>query len=120
MEEKSLFEKIGGKEAVDAAVELFYEKILSDEKISHFFTKTDMSLQKAKQKAFLSYAFGAKTNYTGKKMRDAHKHMQLSEEHFSAVAGHLVSTLEDLKVPQNLIDEVVKIAMSTKDDVLNK
>lgn len=119
MEEKTLFDELGGKGAVDAAVDIFYQKVLGDDSISHFFTNTDMEEQRAKQKTFLAYAFGCPMNYTGKNMRDAHAHLDLNEDHFNAVAGHLVATLNDLQVPQNLIDQVVAIAVSTKDDVLN-
>ena len=117
-EEKTLFQKIGGMGAVNAAVDIFYGKVLADDSISHFFTKTDMKSQAGKQKAFLAYAFGAPMAYTGKNMRDAHAHMNLTEDHFNAVAGHLVGTLQELKVGQDLIDEVVAIALTTKDDVL--
>lgn len=119
-EHASLFDKIGGMDAVNAAVDIFYKKVLADDTISHFFKNTDMKTQAAKQKTFLAYAFGAPLNYSGKNMRDAHAHMQLTEDHFNAVAGHLVGTLQELGVAQDLIDEVVVIAVSTKDDVLNK
>lgn len=117
-EEKTLFEKIGGMDAVNAAVDIFYTKVLADVSINHFFVKTNMASQSAKQKAFLAFAFGAPLAYTGKNMRDAHTNMHLTEAHFNAVAGHLVSTLQELKVPQNLIDEVVVIAVSTKSDIV--
>lgn len=119
-DQPTLFERIGGMDAVNAAVDIFYTKVLADETINHFFTSTDMKTQAAKQKAFLAYAFGAPTAYTGKSMRDAHAHMTLTEAHFNAVAGHLVATLQDLEVARELIDEVVQIALSTKDDVLNR
>jgi hemoglobin len=115
----TLFEQIGGMNAVNAAVDVFYTKVLADESISHFFTNVNMKTQHAKQKAFLAFAFGAPLAYTGKSMRDAHEHMQLNEEHFNAVAGHLVATLKELNVAQELIDQVVAIALTTKDDVLN-
>lgn len=117
-ETKSLFERIGGMDAVNAAVDIFYKKVLADEGINHFFKHTDMPNQMAKQKAFLAFAFGAPLAYTGKNMRDAHAHMHLTEAHFNAVAGHLVSTLQELNVAQDLIDEVVAIALTTKEDVL--
>ena len=56
----------------------------------------------------------------GKDMRTAHASMDLTEEHFGAVPGHLVATLEELGVEQSMIDEVVAVALSVKDDVLNK
>jgi hemoglobin len=117
---KSLFERLGGEPAVNAAVDIFYKKVLADESIKHFFDTVDMERQRRKQKNFLTYAFGGPNNYTGLGMRNAHKHLNLQEEHFNAVAGHLQSTLEELKVPQNIIGEVMTIAASTHDDVLNK
>ena len=116
----SIFEKIGGEGAVDAAVDIFYRKVLADDRISHFFDDIDMEGQHAKQKAFLTMAFGGPNSYTGKDMREAHKGMNLTEEHFGAVAENLVNTLKELSVPQELIDEVVAVCLSVKDDVLNK
>ena len=52
-------------------------------------------------------------------MPEAHHHMRLKEEHFNAVAEHLVKTLEELNVRQGLIDEVVTIALMTIHDVHN-
>lgn len=116
----SVYDKIGGEAAVNAAVDIFYKKVLSDDRISHFFDTVDMASQAQKQKAFLTMAFGGPNNYTGQDMREAHKHMNLTEEHFTAVAECLTSTLEELEVPQELIDEVIGIAASTKADVLNQ
>ncbi len=116
----SVYEKIGGEAAVNAAVDIFYRKVLADDRINEFFDTVDMEAQHAKQKAFLTMAFGGPNNYTGKDMREAHKHMNLTEEHFNAVAENLVGTLQELEVPQEYIDEIVTIAVSVKDDVLNK
>ena len=55
------------------------------------------------QATILSMAFGGLEQYTGRNMLEAHKHMKITEAHFNGVCGHLVSTLQDFKVPQNLI-----------------
>ncbi|UKN01600.1 PAS domain S-box protein [Paracrocinitomix mangrovi] len=118
---KSLFERIGGKEALNAAVDIFYDKIMADESINHFFEGVDIQKQKNKQRAFLAFAFGGPVKYTGKDMNSAHhrpQSMGMNEDHFNAVAGHLVETLKELDVDQKLIDEVVEVALSVKDDVL--
>lgn len=118
----SLYDSLGGEAAVNAAVDIFYRKVLTDESISHFFDDVDMDRQVAKQKAFLTYAFGGPNHYTGKAMREAHAPLVqrgLNEEHFVAVAGHLRATLQELNVPTPLIDQVMAIAGSTHDDVLN-
>ena len=117
----SLYESLGGEAAVNAAVDIFYRKVLTDDSISHFFDDTDMERQAAKQKAFLTYAFGGPNHYSGKDMRAAHAHLVLqglNESHFNAVAGHLQSTLQELGAPPELIAQVMAIAGSTHDDVL--
>lgn len=115
----SVYEEIGGEAAVDAAVDIFYRKVLSDELISGFFESVDMDGMRAKQKSFLTLAFGGPNNYTGADMRAAHAKMDLNEDHFNAVATHLVASLQELEVSQNHIDQIVAIALSVKDDVLN-
>lgn len=119
---ESLFERIGGEAALNAAVDLFYRKVLGDSTINHFFDDTDMDEQRGKQKAFLSMVFGGPNNYSGKDLRSAHAGLVeqgLSEAHFGAVAGHLQDTLNELDVPAELAQEVMTIAASTHDDVLN-
>lgn len=68
----TLFDKLGGAAAVDLAVDKFYERVLQDERINHFFAETDMVKQRAHQKAFLTYAFGGTDKYDGRYMREAH------------------------------------------------
>jgi len=62
----SVYEKIGGAPAVDAAVDIFYRKVLADDRISEFFDSVDMEGQHQKQKAFLTMAFGGPNEYSGK------------------------------------------------------
>ena len=119
----TLYERIGGEAAVNAAVELFYRKVLEDSTINRFFGNTDMDTQIAKQKAFFTMAFGGPNKYTGQDMRNAHAKlvdMGLNEDHFNAVMGHLGSTLTELNVPGDLIAEAAAIAESTRKDVLGK
>jgi hemoglobin len=122
----TLFDKLGGKAAVDLAVDKFYEKVLSDERIKHFFEGIDMVKQRAHQKAFLTYAFGGTSKYDGRYMREAHQDLVekrgLSGEHFDAVAENLLETLKEMGVSQELRDEVAAIAAAPqhKKDVLNQ
>ena len=117
----SLYEKLGGEAAVASAVNIFYRKVLQDKSIEQFFDNTDMAKQMTKQKSFLTMAFGGPNSYTGKDMRDAHAPLVakgLNEAHFTAVAGHLQTTLEEMGVADDLVAEVMAIAGSTHDDVL--
>lgn len=120
---KALYERIGGEPAVNAAVDIFYRKVLNDDRINHFFDNVDMEKQAAKQKAFLTMAFGGPHNYTGEDMRKGHAHlvkMGLDDSHFDAVVENLGATLNELNVPQELITEVVAICETTRNDVLGR
>ncbi|BBA36605.1 globin [Methylocaldum marinum] len=120
---QSIFEQLGGEAAVDAAVEVFYRKVLSDDRISHFFEGVDMAAQAAKQKAFLTMAFGGPHGYSGLDMRRAHAHLVekgLNDFHFDAVMENLAATMQELHVPEALIAEAAAIAESTRNDVLGR
>lgn len=123
MPNASLFEQLGGTAAVDAAVDIFYRKVLGDDRINRFFEGVDMEKQAAKQKAFLTMAFGGPHNYTGQDMRKGHAHLVkqgLNDGHFDAVVENLGATLKELGVAGNLIGEVAAIAESTRNDVLGR
>jgi hemoglobin len=112
----TLFEQLGGEAAVNAAVDIFYRKVLADYRINRFFDGVDMDKQAAKQKAFLTMAFGGPANYTGKDMRDGHaKLVKLGLDD-----SHLAATLTELGVSAALIGQVAAIAETTRADVLGK
>ena len=120
----SLYERLGGEAAVAAAVDIFYDKVLADERTRSFFTAIDMKAQIKKQRAFMTVAFGGPDEYKGRDLRAAHaglvKDKGLSDVHFDAVATHLKDTLVELNVPAPLINEVLTIVGSTRDQVLGR
>jgi hemoglobin len=119
----SLYEQLGGEAAIDAAVDKFYRKVLKDDRINSFFEDTDMERQAAKQKAFLTFAFGGPNNYTGMDMRKGHAHMLekgLNDSHVDAVIENLASTLTEMGVADELVAQVGEIANSVRDDVLSR
>jgi len=119
----TLYEQIGGSAAVDAAVDLFYEKVLGDNTINGFFKSVDMKKQRAQQKAFLTMVFGGPNGYLGKDLRSAHAPLVakgLGDLHFDAVAKHLQATLDQLNVPADLKKQVMTIAGSVRNDVLGR
>lgn len=119
----SLYDRLGGGEAVNAAVDIFYRKVLSDNRVKGSFDSVDMDRQIAKQKAFLTMAFGGPNKYTGKDMREGHKHLVargLNDSHVNAIIEILGSTLKELGAKPADIAEVASIAESVRNDVLNR
>ncbi len=119
----SLYERLGGEKAVDAAVELFYRRVLADGRIARFFDGVDMDQQIAKQKSFLTMAFGGPNNYSGLDMRNAHTRLVekgLNDSHVDAVIENLNGTLRQLGVPETEVKEVAALADSVRNDVLGR
>jgi hemoglobin len=118
-----LYDRIGGEAAVMAAVDLFYQKVMADELTRPFFAGLDIEAQVKKQVSFMTWAFGGPSEYKGRDLRAAHAGLVkkgLGDAHFDAVAGHLVSTLNDLGVAPELIQEAIGIVGSQRDAVLNR
>lgn len=120
----TLYEKIGGAQAIDAAVDLFYRKVLADDRIRHFFDGVDMQKQGKMQKNFFTFAFGGPNTYSGKNMKAAHARLitekGLNDSHFDAVLENFASTLKELGVDDELISQAAAVAESVRDDVVGR
>jgi len=121
MTQASLFERIGGSNAIEAAAEIFYRKVLGDPLLAPYFDDIDMERQIAKQAAFLTMALGGPNAYSGADLRTAHAHLPgLRDEHVDAVIGHLAATLGELGVAGADIAAAGAIAAGARDEVLNR
>jgi hemoglobin len=119
----SLYEQLGGAAAVDKAVDIFYRKMLADDRVARFFDDVDMERQAAKQKAFLTMVLGGPNSYTGRDMRAAHAHLVqrgLADAHVDAVIQNLGATLKELGASDAQIQQVAAIANSVRGDVLSR
>jgi hemoglobin len=119
----SLYDRLGGEGAVEAAVGIFYDKVLADALTAPFFLRLDMPAQVRKQIAFMTRAFGGPSKYMGRDLRAAHQPLVergLSDQHFDAIAGHLQSTLQELDVPGQLIAECLSLVSRLRDEVLGR
>ncbi len=119
----TVYDLLGGASAVDAAVIVFYRKVLADDRVAEFFDGVDMDRQIRKQKAFLTMVLGGPVAYTGKDMRAAHAPLVargLSDPHFDAVVEHLSATLTELGIEPELVGHVAAAAESLRRDILGR
>ena len=119
----SVFERIGGEDAILAAASLFYDKVLADVRISHFFVGLNMDQQIRKQVALMSWAFGGPNRYAYRGLNEAHASLRdrgLSDHHFDIVAGHLADTLHELGISDSLAAEAMAIVESTRSQVMGR
>lgn len=117
---ENLYEKLGGQDAIMKVVDVFYEKVLADETVNHFFKETDMEKQRRHQSLFISWALGGPNQYSGRSMELAHKGMNLNDEHFGAIANHLAASLREFNVSDQDINEVLEKLTTMKNDILYK
>lgn len=107
MNEKSLYEQLGGADAIEAVVAGFYERMLADPEILPFFRGVQMSRQHQKQVAFFTQALGGPRIYEGKDMVTAHKGLGIRDRHFDLLVKHLTDTLRAAGVDEGKIGQIL-------------
>ena len=80
----TLFDRLGGEEALSAVVDKFYDMMLADSRVNVFFKNSDMQKQRLRMKQFLTMATGGPNKYEGADMKEAHKKMKIGKEPFDA------------------------------------
>jgi hemoglobin len=103
----SIYDRIGGHEALEVVVEDFYCRVLDDDQLSSFFAGTNMNRLKGKQVEFLAAALGGPHPYSGPSMKQAHQGRGITMHHFNLVAGHLNDSLCAAGVPPETIAEIL-------------
>ena len=121
MSKATLYERLGGYDAISAVANDLLPRLQGDPKLGRFWqNRGDDGVEREKQLLidFLSSSAGGPMFYTGRDMKTTHKGMKISESDWSAALGHLNATLEKFKVPQAERDQVVAFIQSTKSDIV--
>ena len=107
----TLFERLGGGDAVTLVVHLFYERVLSDPALAHRFKDVNVARLMERQVAFFAAAAGGPKPYRGRDMDTVHAPLGITQEEFDRTAEHLVAVLHQLEVPQDAIDDLVGVVL---------
>lgn len=113
----SIYDRIGGHEALEVVVEDFYARVLADDQLSSFFAGTNMNRLKGKQTEFLAAALGGPEPYRGPSMKQAHQGRGITMHHFDLVAGHLTDSLCAAGVPDQTITEILGVVAPLAADI---
>ncbi|MBF5002548.1 group 1 truncated hemoglobin [Nocardia sp. BSTN01] len=103
----SIYEQIGGHEALETVVEDFYVRVLADEDLAGFFSGTNMSRLKGRQVEFFAAALGGPEPYTGAPMKQVHQGRGITMHHFTLVAAHLTDALVAAGVQEPTLGEII-------------
>ncbi|WP_135534505.1 group I truncated hemoglobin [Halostella pelagica] len=118
--DKSLYHEIGGEEAIGAVVDEFYDRVLADEKLAGYFSEANLDELRSHQTAFISAVTGGPVEYDGDDMRDAHAHLDLTNDDFRRVAGHLRESLESFDVQPEHVDAILSEVAALESDIVAK
>ena len=121
MAEKSLYERLGGYDAICAVSADLLPRLMSDSRLRRFWdNRGEDGLKREKQLLvdFLCSSAGGPMYYTGRDMKISHKGMKISEADWKAFFGHVNATLDACKVPQTERSEVVAFVQSLKADIV--
>ena len=113
----SIYDRIGGHEALEVVVEDFYCRVLDDDHLSGFFAGTNMNRLKGKQVEFFAAALGGPEPYTGAPMKHVHRGRGITMHHFNLVAGHLRESLCAAGVPEATITEILDTVAALAPDI---
>jgi len=121
MSDKTLYERLGGYDAICAVANNLLPRLQADPQLARFWQhRGEDGLRREKQLLidFLCSSAGGPLYYTGRDMKTSHKGMKISESDWSAFLGHVAATLEAFKVPQAERDKVIAFVQSTKPDIV--
>jgi len=118
--QKSLYERLGGKEAITAVVDDFVANVAADNRINGFFAKTDIPRLKRNLVDQICQATGGPCTYTGKDMKTAHKGMGITDADFNALVGDLQKSLNKFKVPDKEQSELLGTLGSLKPQIVGQ
>lgn len=118
--DKSLYERLGGKPALEAVVGELWAITSADKRINHYFAKTKPEAFAGQLVDFLCQAAGGPCQYKGKDMQAAHTGMKLSDADFAALAENTEKALDKFKVPAQEHSEVMAMLGGLKTAVVNR
>ena len=119
-EKKSLYDRLGGKDAITAVVDDFVANVAADKRINAFFAKADIPHLKSELVDQLCAGTGGPCTYTGKDMKTAHAGMGVATKDFNALVQDLSKSLKKFKVPIKDQRELVAILAPMKKDIVEK
>ena len=114
----SIYQAIGGRTALSAAVDNFFGRLLADPVLGPFFPRGAGPVHRAYLVTILGEALGGPERYRGPDIAAAHQGLGITGTHFDLAAAHLYATLDGLGVPRHLSDQIVGIVAGLRPAVV--
>ena len=116
----TLYDKLGGREAIGAVVADFVDSVKADDRIKgKFANTTDWEGLRTKLTDQICAAAGGPCTYTGKDMKSAHVGMAITEPEFNAMVEDLKKTLDKFRVGEKEQSELLGALAPMKKDIVS-
>lgn len=115
---RSLYDRLGGRDAISAVVDTFVAIVASDSRINRKFARSDIPRVKAMLVDQVCAHTGGPCTYSGRTMKEAHRNMGVTEEEFNALVEDLVAALNAYRVPQAEQAELLGALGTMKGDIV--
>jgi hemoglobin len=122
-QEKSLYERLGGYNAIAAVVDDFVGRLIGDKQFEKFFSGASTDSKKRIRQHIVDQfcaATGGPCIYTGREMKTSHAGLGITNAEWDAAAKHLAASLDKFKVPDKEKGEVLAFVTSLKKDIVEK
>jgi len=118
-EETTLFDRLGGEPAVNAAMRVFYDRLFADPELAPIFEGVNQARHVSSVAKFVAAASGGPVPWTGRDIETAHRRLRITQEHFDRVSEHLAAVLDELTVPADTASEVLALVGSLGPQIVN-
>lgn len=114
----SLYERLGGLDAINAVIDSFVARCAVDDRINPKFERTDIPRLKKMLVDQVCEATGGPCTYTGRRMDETHDGMGVTAGEFDALVEDLVATLDEFDVPKAEQDELLSVLGSMRAEIV--
>ena len=117
--ERSLYDRLGGTDAITAVVRAVVDRQLKDDRINRKFARTNRDRLIKEFVDQICQATGGPCKYTGRNMTETHHNMGVTNGEFRAFAEDVVAVLNDFKVGATEQTELLNILAPLRDEIVN-
>jgi hemoglobin len=114
----SLYERLGGKQAISAVIEDLGHRVLNDPRVNAKFAKSDVPRFHTMMVEQVCEATGGPCRYEGRDMKTAHTGMGVTNGEFDAVVDDLIQTLNHFGVGKEEQQELLGLLGPMRPDIV--
>ena len=105
--QQTLFERVGGEQAIAELIHDFYDRVLADPELKPFFKHTSIDKLRRMQREFFSAALDGPIPYTGRPLNHVHYGRGITKHHFALYVNHLLNTLRDCGINDQDVNDII-------------